>query len=295
MTEGTSMTRRIERSLFACLCGVFLLSFHCHEASAQRKLVPVVCNDNERSRGVVCLDSLFVEEGTIPPDSCEYITRWHSQGDASTLKLLFTNFFIQLSFTGSDEHAAEYKELSGARGVIDGSNSYLLNDQVRGFLALLKQSVGYDVVVADGIAPSNLSMGGPFTFHVTVPGPNHYNYWTVMQLWAAVRGVDTSDVYAVREAQSSVEHGTLFLAEPCLVLASAIDEDTSVAHNTPRVCHGEIQLPDVQGRYTLFDLNGSVVWQGEVLPGEVTDGITVGQGLYVLVSSHSAQTILVLP
>jgi hypothetical protein len=68
------------------------------------------------------------------------------------------------------------------------------------FLDLFEESVVYESAVTTGISPSNLDMGVPFTFYVEVPRPNHYNYWKVMQLWASLLGVDTSNVRAVQEA-----------------------------------------------------------------------------------------------
>lgn len=157
VTAQTDMKHIIARCLFACLCAVLLQAVLPDVTLAQRKLVRVACGDSV----VVCLDSLFVEEGTIPHDSCEMIIRWYSPGDATVLSLLFTNFNVHVSYTGSADHAAQFKELSSSRGAIDSSNSYLLNDQVKRFLELLKESVGYESVVAGSIAPSNLDMGGP--------------------------------------------------------------------------------------------------------------------------------------
>lgn len=285
------MKRNIARYLLASFCAVLLQAVLPDVTLAQRKLVRVDCNDGV----VVCLDSLFVEEGTIPHDSCEMIISGYKPGDATVLSLLFTNFNVHVSYTGSADHAAEFKELSSSRGVIDSSNSYLLNDQVKRFLELLKESVGYESVVAGSIAPSNLNMGGPFTFTVDVPKPGYYTYWSVMQLWALVHGVDTSDVDAVYAAQNTADHSYLYLAEPCLVLVSAKDTDDIVTHDPPSVCYGAIPLSGVKGRYTIVDINGRIVAQGEVLQDEVKSPVPVQQGLYVLVTATQTRTVMVLP
>ncbi len=156
----------------AILCTVVLPILQPSEVLAQRKLVPLKCNAEELENGFVCLDSLFVEEGTLPPDTCSRIYEWVPDRRIERIRwrLLFTNRMIGLSFRGQDVYAAEYVELSRSRGVIDSSNAYLLDEQVRSFLALLQEEVGFDQVVARGIAPG-LSMKGPYTFYCDISRP----------------------------------------------------------------------------------------------------------------------------
>jgi hypothetical protein len=68
--EEVYMTYHRTLVVITCVCAVLIQLAHALESTAQPRLVPVTCNNNETYPGLSCLDSLFVEEGTIPPDSC---------------------------------------------------------------------------------------------------------------------------------------------------------------------------------------------------------------------------------
>lgn len=287
------MKRILTYRLLALICTVLLPILLPTEALAQRKLVPVKCNAEEREYGWVCLDSLFVEEGTLPPDTCARVFESRGGEFRINLRLLFTNSDFHVSFTGQDAYAAEFNELSKTRGVIDSSNAYLLDEQVRSFLGLLKDEVGFDQVVARGIAPG-LSMSGPYTFRCDVPRPQHYNYWNVMQLWGQLQGADTTDERCVSEAQIRIDRG-LHLPMPCALLLSVDSSSQLLSDNAPIVNHGAIQLSGIQGRYTVYDISGRIVTQGELMHGNESRVLQVNPGVYVLQSGTNVRTIMVMP
>jgi len=275
----------------ACLCAAIMTFLLPVDALAQRKLVPIKCNEEETAVGFRCIDSLFVEEGTLPPDSCQKL---YTVGTRPyKLNLLFTNYDVKVTFRGQDANAAEFIELSKSRGVINNSNAYLLDESVRVFLELLQDEVGSDQVVARGTSQS-LDMGGPFTFYCSVPNPQHYNYWKVMQLWALSRGADTTDADAVEASQIDV-FGGLHLADPCFVLVSVRNANSAVTNSSSSVSYGAIQLSGSVGRYTLYDISGRLVTQGELIHGDEHRVLQVNPGVYVLLSATNARTIVVLP
>ncbi len=286
--------------LLATLCTVLLPILLPSHALAQRKLVPVKCNAEELENGLVCLDSLFVEEGTVPPDSCERLMFW-SEGRMDDLlwRLLFTNIHISLSFTGQDAYVDEFRELNKSKGVIDSSNAYLLDAQVRAFVALLQDEVGFDHVVARAITPRGTKT--PPRFHCIIPNPRYYNYWKVKQLWALSRGADTTDPAAVLASQRGTDpYGItvmeLNLAEPCVVFVSVKNDSLSSAPSRPTaVSHGNIHVTGFQGPYTLYDISGRIVAHGELFQGDENRVFQVNPGVYFLQSATSVKTFMVLP
>jgi hypothetical protein len=285
--------------LLATLCTVLLPILLPSHALAQRKLVPVKCNAEELENGWVCLDSLFVEEGTVPPDSCERFMFWSEVRPDLPWRLLFTNFRISLSFTGQDAYADEFRELCESRGVIDSSNAYLLDAQVRAFAALLQDEVGFDHVVARKITPRGTKT--PPRFSCTIPNPRYYNYWKVKQLWALSRGADTTDPAAVLASQRGTDpYGItameLNLTSPCFILVSVKNDSPSSTPSGPTaVSHGNIQVTGFQGPYTLYDISGRIITHGELFQGDENRVLQVNPGMYFLQSATSVKTFMVLP
>ncbi len=279
--------------LLATLCTVLLPILLPSHALAQRKLVPVKCNAEELENGYVCLDSLFVEEGTLPPDSCERFMFWSKGIFEPPWRLLFTNFMIGLNFTGQDAYVDEFHELSKSNGVIDSSNAYLLDEQVRAFVALLQDEVGFDHVVAN--AMMRRVNETPPTFYCLIPNPRYYNYWKVKQLWALSRGADTTDSAAVLASQRGMGP-TVYLREPCIVLVSVKNDSLSSTPSGPTaVSHGNIQVTGFQGPYTLYDISGRIVTHGELFHGDENRVFQVNPGVYFLQSATSVRTFMVLP
>lgn len=273
--------------LLATLCTVLLPILLPSHALAQRKLVPVKCNAEELDKGLRCLDSLFVEEGTLPPVTCERIFT------GNPLRLLYTNFPIDLSFTGQDAYVAEFRELCKSEGVIDSSNAYLLDEQIRAFVALLQEAVGFDHVVAIAISPRTNQI--PPRFHCAIPNPRYYNYWKVKQLWALSRGADTTDSAAI-EASQRGGGPNIYLADPCIVLVSVKNDSLSSAPSRPTaISHGNIQLTGFVGQYTLHDISGRIVTHGELFHGDENRVLQVNPGVYFLQSATSVKTFMVLP
>lgn len=279
--------------LLATLCTVLLPILLPSHALAQRKLVPVKCNAEELENGWVCLDSLFVEEGTLPPDTCKRL--WVGKPPRVIQypwRLLFTNFPILLSFTGQDAYAAEFRELCKSRGAIDSSNAYLL-EQIRAFVALLQDELGFDHVVAIAISPRTNQT--PPRFHCAIPNPRYYNYWKVKQLWALSRGADTTDSAAVEASQRGGDPD-IYLEEPCRIAVSVNSDSLSSAPSRPTaVSHGNIQVTGFRGPYTLHDISGRIVTHGELFHGDENRVLQVNPGVYFLQSATSVKTFMVLP
>lgn len=285
--------------LLATFCTVSLPILLPSHALAQRKLVPVKCNTEEWENGWACLDSLFVEEGTLPTDSCGWVLNYAWGRIDLPWRLLYTNFSIDLSFTGQDAYADEFSELCKSNGVIDSSNAYLLDEQVRAFVALLQDEVGFDHVVAKGFTRRFRTT--PPRFSCTIPNPRYYNYWKVWQLWALVRGADTTDPAAVVASQNfggtdPIGNPKMYLAEPCRVLVSVDNDSLSSAPSRPTsVSHGNIQVTGFQGPYTLYDISGRIVTHGELFQGDENRVFQVNPGVYFLQSGTSVKTFMVLP
>lgn len=115
-------------------------------------------------------------------------------------------------------------------------------------------------------------------------------------MWALSRGADTTDSAVVEWCQG---HGPTYLAlpVPCLISIGDVENDalSSAASSPTVVGHGTILLTGFKGRYSLYDISGRVVPQGELVHGEENRVLQVNPGVYVLQSGTKVRTMMVLP
>jgi hypothetical protein len=250
------MNRNLALRLIAIFCSVLLPILLPSDVLAQRKLLPVKCTEEEWATGLICIDSIFVEEGTVSPDSC--VRFFSAIGRSPNIHLLFSNSPLVVSFQGLDAHADEFNELSKAKAVIDSTRRYLLVESVRQFLHLLEVEFGLDDVRARSVNRNPKTSKGPYQFGCFVERkPQHYyNIWKVMQLWALAHEADTADVKAVWDAQYiyTGQTGSTSLdgpMPPCLVFVSSVENNTkNSVSNSPSTYVFEQSTSNINGLRT---------------------------------------------
>jgi hypothetical protein len=246
------MKRILILRLLAIFCTVVLPILLPAEALAQRKLVRFFCGNNSHIR---CSEIVYVEED-IHDDLCQ---AYPSENPADIERMLYSTADIILDFIGSKEHLMEFSELCPS-GIIDSSNVHLLEQAGLDFLAMFKESWGFESAVANSAYWDSTDRSGPPMLSVLIKSPGMYNLWSVRQLWATSNGLDTSDARTVFDSEN-------IQLPMCAVLTSTASEQPSMLPLIEATLT-QLRLTGVEGAFTITDINARVVTQGFMRHGD---------------------------